>query len=345
MKLSSLGTSDILKCTTAVQPQSSSGINSTNSNQTMIKGTRAINRDVKVIMKQNLYDFEFPNEDDIFIIDFNIKCGGLWKGLNHKFRFNIPINYPFTSPTVICLHSEKSYHPNIQKSDGSICLNLLNAEGWKAMYTLTDICSALSGMFLTPNWEHSLNQDVFISYHDNKSAFFGNLKLLGASYTEDIKEHSADMSKEHSLETSAEDSSELATEMIKSDKVEVKRSTRNSIRNHLTTVRSLIAPAVSAASVAISSIKSTKKNYSTDLVQGGVDGIKICGVKNDENIKKNSSAVMSSSHNDKIMNKIVMSDDNCELNTISETFTMVRERVMLRCDFYDNKFSALKLLL
>ena len=148
--------------------------------QTMIKGARAVNRDLKALRKQNIFEFEFPDDDDIFVIDFTINCGGLWEGINHTFRANISQNYPFTHPVVTCLDYSNTYHPNIQPSDGSICLGLLTSDGWKAMCTLTDLCIALSGMFFTPNWEHSLNQDVFTSYHDNKNEFYRRLKSLGA---------------------------------------------------------------------------------------------------------------------------------------------------------------------
>ena len=162
-------------------PSSSSTATATTSASGIIVGTKAVNRDVKQLLKQNLYEIEFPNEDNIFEIDLIIKCEGDWEGIEHKFRAKIPPNYPFSFPTITCLDSEKAFHPNIQPSDGSICLGILTSEEWKAMYTLTDICAAISGMFRVPNWDHSLNQEAFELFHDKKGLFYSQLKALGAT--------------------------------------------------------------------------------------------------------------------------------------------------------------------
>ena len=292
-----------------------SKIDSNNPNQAIINGAKAINQHLKILTKQNQYEFEFPVEDNIFIIDFIIKCEGLWKGINHKFRLNVPLNYPFTFPAIQCLESERSYHPNIQKSDGSICLNILSTEGWKAMYTLTDICIALSGMFLTPNWEHSLNQDVFTSYHDNRPDFFHKLKLLGALNNEKSLSYSTDISEEHSSKSSLD-----ITTNIK----EKKMSTRNSKK------KSILSSVTDVSDIFVSKTKET-----ADFVKG-VTGIKISESKNlkddihDKNNKnkKDSSLPTSSSSsfksermNDK--KNIDLPLENYELTSISETYCMV----------------------
>lgn len=144
----------------------------------MIMGSRAINRDLKVLFKQNVFETELPDDDNIFIIDLVIKCGGNWEGMTHKFRAKMPVNYPFSYPLITCLESERTLHPNIQPSDGSVCLGILSSEQWKAMFSLTDICSALSSMFLSPNWEHSLNQEAFQLFHDNKIEFDRRLRAI-----------------------------------------------------------------------------------------------------------------------------------------------------------------------
>lgn len=147
----------------------------------IIVGTKAVNRDVKQLLKQNLFQIDFPSEDNIFEIDLIIKCEGDWEGMGHTFRAKIPPNYPFSFPTIMCLESEKAFHPNIQPSDGSICLGILTSEEWRAMYTLTDICTAISSMFRVPNWDHALNQEAFELFHDKKDQFYRRLKTLGAT--------------------------------------------------------------------------------------------------------------------------------------------------------------------
>jgi ubiquitin-protein ligase len=145
----------------------------------VVMGTRAVTRDLKILFKQKKFEIELPNEDNIFVVDFIIKCLGNWEGIVHRFRATIPSNYPFTFPSINCLESEKSFHPNIQPSDGSVCLGILTSEEWKAMYSLSDVCTALSDMFLCPNWEHSLNQEVFQLFHDDKKGFHDRIRSLG----------------------------------------------------------------------------------------------------------------------------------------------------------------------
>ena len=168
-----------------------------------VMGTRAVTRDIRILHKQKKFEIELPNEDNIFEVDLIIKCLGKWEGIVHRFRAKIPSNYPFTFPLISCLESEKSFHPNIQPSDGSVCLGILTSEEWKAMYSLSDVCTALSDMFLSPNWEHSLNQEAFELFHDNKNAFHDRLRSLGASITTSetlptpkISENADDMVKE-----------------------------------------------------------------------------------------------------------------------------------------------------
>jgi ubiquitin-protein ligase len=147
----------------------------------VVIGTRAVTRDLKILFKQKRFEIELPNEDNIFVVDLIIKCLGNWEGIIHRFRATIPSNYPFTFPLINCLESEKSFHPNIQTSDGSVCLGILTSEEWKAMYSLSDVCTALSDMFLYPNWEHSLNQEVFQLFHDDKKGFHDRIRSLGGS--------------------------------------------------------------------------------------------------------------------------------------------------------------------
>ena len=177
-------------------------------------GSRAINRDLKALFKQNIFETELPDEDNIFVIDLIIKCGGNWEGITQKFRTKIPLNYPFSYPSVTCLESEKTLHPNIQPSDGSVCLGILSSEQWKAMFSLTDVCSALSSMFTNPNWEHSLNQEAFQLFHDNKIEFDRRLRAIRNISTSDKE-----------VKTEAAVPNDATSEVLSVDTVEAKTST------------------------------------------------------------------------------------------------------------------------
>lgn len=189
--------SAVVTNTSGPSTSTSSSSTTSASSSGIIVGTRAINRDVKLLLKQKLFEIDFPSEDNIFEIDLVIKCGGDWEGIVHKFRAKVPTNYPFSYPIITCLESEKAFHPNIQTSDGSICLGILTSEEWKAMYTLTDICNAISSMFFVPNWDHSLNQEAFELFHDNKEEYYRRLRALGATLS------STDTCEKKGLDTSS----------------------------------------------------------------------------------------------------------------------------------------------
>ena len=97
---------------------------------------------------------------------------------NGKWRVSItfPNNYPFKSPSIGFL--DKIYHPNVDYSSGSICLNVLNEE-WQPIYTIKHIIETFLPQLLTyPNPDDPLNIEAAKLYNENRIQFERQVKMV-----------------------------------------------------------------------------------------------------------------------------------------------------------------------
>ena len=122
---------------------------------------RILNRQFKELRKSE-FNCELPDDDDLFIINTTISSKGVWSGCEFVFQIKIPYNYPNTAPKVSCLSAHKCLHPNVDSTNGYICLYLTN-EGWRETCTLLDIVRAIDDIFVNPNWDHAITQET-VSY-------------------------------------------------------------------------------------------------------------------------------------------------------------------------------------
>jgi ubiquitin-conjugating enzyme E2 M len=82
---------------------------------------------------------------------------GIYKDGSFDFLINIPPNYKNDPPQVKCV--TKHLHPNIQATDGSVCMNLLR-EDWLPSLGLDDILVGLLHLYQEPNPSDPLNTDA-----------------------------------------------------------------------------------------------------------------------------------------------------------------------------------------
>lgn len=97
---------------------------------------------------------------------------------NGSWRVSItfPNNYPFKSPSIGFL--DKIYHPNVDYSSGSICLNVLNEE-WQPIYTIKHIIETFLPQLLTyPNPDDPLNIEAAKLYNENRIQFERQVKMV-----------------------------------------------------------------------------------------------------------------------------------------------------------------------
>lgn len=70
------------------------------------------------------------------------------QGGKFEFLIDVPPNYKNEPPKVKCI--TKHLHPNIQQSDGSVCMNLLR-DDWLPSLSLEDILVGLLHLYRDPN--------------------------------------------------------------------------------------------------------------------------------------------------------------------------------------------------
>lgn len=101
--------------------------------------------------------------------------GGRWNVL-----IEFPDKYPFKSPSIGFI--DKIYHPNVDFSSGSICLNVLNEE-WQPIYTIKHIIETFIPQLLTyPNPDDPLNVDAANLYIEDNGKFLEIVKYTMNKY-------------------------------------------------------------------------------------------------------------------------------------------------------------------
>ena len=135
--------------------------------------------------KRILLDMKFLQEMNIEheIIDLNsLTCvikgpsDTIYENGRWKVSITFPKNYPFKSPSIGFL--DKIYHPNVDYSSGSICLNVLNEE-WQPIYTIKHIIETFLPQLLTyPNPDDPLNIEAAKLYNENRIQFERQVKMV-----------------------------------------------------------------------------------------------------------------------------------------------------------------------
>jgi ubiquitin-conjugating enzyme E2 H len=69
---------------------------------------------------------EFRDEEclDEFWVIMNGPLSSLYEGGSWKIHVELPVDYPYSSPSIG--FTTKIYHPNIDETSGSVCLDVIN---------------------------------------------------------------------------------------------------------------------------------------------------------------------------------------------------------------------------
>lgn len=138
------------------------------------KSSKRILLDMKLLQEMNI---------EHEIIDLNsLTCvikgpsDTIYENGRWKVSITFPKNYPFKSPSIGFL--DKIYHPNVDYSSGSICLNVLNEE-WQPIYTIKHIIETFLPQLLTyPNPDDPLNIEAAKLYNENRIQFERQVKMV-----------------------------------------------------------------------------------------------------------------------------------------------------------------------
>lgn len=104
-----------------------------------------------------------------------------YEGHQWDIRFTIPEQFPFKSPSVGFV--QHIYHPNIDFSSGSVCLDTLNSQ-WSPMFTLLSLVETQLPYLLSyPNPADPLNKEAASQYTADKTAFSWIAKQQAEKYS------------------------------------------------------------------------------------------------------------------------------------------------------------------
>lgn len=95
---------------------------------------------------------------------------GLW-----KLHLRIPLDYPKNPPKAA--FKTKIYHPNVEDSTGSVCLDTLKRD-WQPQLTLRDILITISCLLINPNPDSALNAEAGKLIQEDFDAFARKAKLM-----------------------------------------------------------------------------------------------------------------------------------------------------------------------
>lgn len=130
------------------------------------------------VMKLMTSDYDVVMGESGSMRDFYVKfCGpkeSCYEGGIWKIHVTLPENYPYKSPSIGFCNT--CYHPNIDESSGSVCLDVIN-QSWSPMFALNNIFDVfLPQLLMYPNPSDPLNGDAAGLLLQDKDAYYKRVK-------------------------------------------------------------------------------------------------------------------------------------------------------------------------
>ncbi|KRZ70023.1 SUMO-conjugating enzyme UBC9 [Trichinella papuae] len=103
-----------------------------------------------------------------------------WEGGLYKLYILFGESYPFTPPSKIWF-SPPILHPNVYTS-GSVCISLLQEDGWRSSMQLKDILVSIQTLLAEPNINSPANAEAYKLYNENRAAYDDRIRALAKTY-------------------------------------------------------------------------------------------------------------------------------------------------------------------
>lgn len=120
------------------------------------------------------YEVKFIKGMKEFVVCFSGPNDSPYEGGTWAIRIAIPSTYPFSSPSVGFVN--KIYHPNVDESSGSVCLDVIN-QRWSSIFDLCHIFDHfLPQLLQEPNISDPLNQAAAHHFGKDHSGYCAVVK-------------------------------------------------------------------------------------------------------------------------------------------------------------------------
>jgi ubiquitin-conjugating enzyme E2 D/E len=81
----------------------------------------------------------------------------------------IPKEYPFKPPE--CKFKTKIYHPNINKDNGNICLNILKPDKWNPSLSISNVLLSIMVLLAKPKFDDPLNREASNLFYKSEKEY------------------------------------------------------------------------------------------------------------------------------------------------------------------------------
>ncbi|EIJ89097.1 ubiquitin-conjugating enzyme E2 H [Nematocida parisii] len=151
--------------------------------------------EVKKLLKKNYpVEYEDSSAGSSFYVIIKGPPGTPFSQGKYKIRIFLPKDFPFKSPSIGFV--TKVFHPNIDESSGSVCLDVLN-QVWSPLYDVLNIIETFLPQLLAyPNPDDPLNIEAGKLYRENIEAYEKKVCEYVNQYAKEDDLHDADLLEE-----------------------------------------------------------------------------------------------------------------------------------------------------
>lgn len=148
----------------------------------------------KLFKKNYLVEYEDTLFGSSFIVEIKGPSDTPFYHGRYKIRIFLPQEFPFKSPSIGFI--TKVFHPNIDESSGTVCLDVLN-QVWSPLYDVLNIVETFLPQLLAyPNPDDPLNIEAGRLYRENKEEYEKRVEEYVKQYAIIQSEPDADLCEE-----------------------------------------------------------------------------------------------------------------------------------------------------